>query len=91
MSPPPLQLHKVWLACLLGDFKRQPADTVKLKVDKQSALALSKNPVFHERSKHIDVRYHFIKECLNNRSVNADFIGTKNQLVDILTKALGRV
>ena len=47
--------------------------------------------MFHERSKHINVRYHFIRECLDNRSVSADFIGTKDQLADLLTKALRRV
>ncbi|XP_062224593.1 secreted RxLR effector protein 161-like [Phragmites australis] len=69
----------------------KPNDTVKLNVDNQSALALSKNPVLHERSKHIDVHYHFIRECLDNRSVSADFIGTNDQLADLLKKALGRV
>ena len=75
----------------LGDFKGRDVDTVELKIDNKSALALIQNPVFHERSKHIDVRYHFIRECLDNRSVSADFIGTKDQLADLLTKALGRV
>ena len=76
---------------MLGDFKGKHTDTVELKVDNQSALVLSKNHVFYERSKQIDMCYHFIKECLDNMSVNADFIGTMDQLVDILTQALGRV
>jgi hypothetical protein len=53
----------VWLARLLGDFKGRDTSTVELKIDKKSALALMKNSVFHEHSKHIDVCYHFIKEC----------------------------
>uniref|UniRef100_A0A0A9HJY2 Retrovirus-related Pol polyprotein from transposon TNT 1-94 n=1 Tax=Arundo donax TaxID=35708 RepID=A0A0A9HJY2_ARUDO len=60
-------------------------------MDNMSALALIKNLVFHERSKHIDVRYHFIRECMGNGSISARFIGTKDQLADIFTKALGRV
>jgi hypothetical protein len=80
----------VWLARLLGNFKGRDADTVELKIDNKSALALIQNPVFHERSKHIDVRYHFIRECREDGRINADFIGTKDQLADIQTKALGR-
>jgi hypothetical protein len=81
----------VWLARLLGDFKGRDADTVELKIDNKSALALIQNPVFHERSKHIDVRYHFIRECREDGRISADFVSTKDQLADIQTKALGRV
>lgn len=76
----------IWLARLLGDLKGEKADTFKLKID-MSALALSKNPVFHEQSKHIDVRYRFIRDCVENGSISTDFVGTKDQLADILTKA----
>jgi hypothetical protein len=56
----------------------------------KSAIELSKNPVFHDRSKHIDVRYHYIRECIEKDRVNIEQINTKLQLADILTKALGR-
>jgi hypothetical protein len=54
-------------------------------VDSKSALALAKNPVFHERSKHIRVRHHFI------RCIKAGYINTKDQLADLLIKPLGRI
>jgi hypothetical protein len=38
-------------------------------VDNQSAIALSKNPVFHDRSKHIDVHYHYIRECVDENRI----------------------
>jgi hypothetical protein len=60
-------------------------------VDNKYALTLAKYPVFHERSKHIDIRYHFIRGCLEDGSIIASFINTSDQLVDILTKSLGRV
>jgi hypothetical protein len=60
-------------------------------VDSKSALALARNPVFHERSKHIDLRYHFIQNCLAEGTVRATYINTVDQLVDILMKALERV
>jgi hypothetical protein len=52
----------LWLARLLGDLLRRDTGAVELRVDSQSALALAKNLVFHKRSKHIRVRYHFIRD-----------------------------
>jgi hypothetical protein len=81
----------LWLARLLGDLLGRDVGAVELRVDSQSALALAKNPVFHERSKHIRVRYHFIRDCLTEGSINARYINTKDQLADLLTKPLGRI
>jgi hypothetical protein len=50
----------IWLARLLGDLLGRDTRAVELRVDSKSAMSLAKNPVFHERSKHIRVRYHFI-------------------------------
>jgi hypothetical protein len=58
-------------------------------VDIKSALALSKNPVFHERSKHIRIKYHFIRGCLEEGSMKASYIRSEDQLANILTKSLG--
>jgi hypothetical protein len=60
-------------------------------VDSKPALTLAKNPVFHERSKHIRVRLHFIGGYLEEWSIKAGYINTKDQLVDLLTKPLGRI
>ena len=79
-----------WLARLLAELKGEKASTTTLKIDNQSAIALSKNPVFHDRSKHIDVRYHYIRECVEEDRVRLESIGTTEQLADMLTKALGK-
>ena len=63
---------------------------VKLYIDKKSAISLCKNPVHHDRSKHIDVKYHFIRECVEEGRADVKHIGTTDQLADLLTKALGR-
>ena len=63
---------------------------VKLLMDNMSAIALSKNPVHHDRSKHIDTEFHFIRECIEESKVEVDHIGTVDQLADIFTKALVR-
>ncbi|GJY50741.1 hypothetical protein Tco_0441588 [Tanacetum coccineum] len=58
--------------------------------DNKSAIALCYNNVQHSRSKHIDIRFHFIKEQVENRVVELYFFNTEYQLADIFTKALGR-
>ena len=63
--------------------------TVKLLMDNMSAIALSKNPVHHDRSKHIDTRYHFLRESIEEGKVEVDYVGTEEQLTDLFTKALG--
>ena len=81
----------IWLSRLLGGLLDIQAPTVKLLVDNKSAIALSKNPVHHDRSKHIDTRFHFIRDCVDRGEVDIDHVSTTGQLADILTKALGRV
>lgn len=81
----------VWLSRLLGELTSELPAMVRLCVDNKSAIALSKNPVHHDRSKHIDTRFHYIQECINDGKVEVDHVGTDGQLADILTKALGHV
>jgi hypothetical protein len=81
----------LWLIQLLGDLLDRDTGAVELRVDSKSALALVKNPIFHERSKHIRVRYQFIRGYIEEESFKACYINTKDQLVDLLTKPLGRI
>jgi hypothetical protein len=78
----------IWLARLLGDLLGRDTRAVELRVDSKSALSLAKNPVFLEWSKHIWVRYHFIRGCLEE---GRGYINTKDQLADLLTKPLVRI
>jgi hypothetical protein len=57
-------------------------------VDNKSAIALVKNPVFHDRSKHIDTRFHFLRECIVKNEVEVKFVKTHDQVADIFTKPL---
>ena len=56
--------------------------------DNTSTIKLSKNPVLHGRSKHIRVRFHFLRDLTKEGTVNLLFCGTRNQLVDLLTNPL---
>ena len=81
----------VWMNRLIGELMNNEKLKVKLMVDNQSEITLSKNPVHHYRTKHIDTRYHFIKQCVEDKKIEIVFIWTEDQLVDIFTKALGKV
>ena len=62
-----------------------------LMVDNQPAIALTKNPVLHDRSKHIDVKFHFLRDCVDGGQIVIEFVETGRQLADVLTKPLGRL
>ena len=78
----------IWLQDLLGEVIGQASSKVVVKVDNKYAIALTKNPVFHGRSKHIDKRFHFIRECVEEELVAVNHVAGKEQKADILTKAL---
>lgn len=59
-----------------------------LCVDNTSAVKLIKNPEFHQRSKHIDVRYHFLRDLYNRGEIDITYVTSEEQLADICTKAL---
>ena len=58
--------------------------------DNKSAIAIAKNPVSHERSKHISIKYHFIREAQEKGEIQLHYCQTGEQLADIFTKALPR-
>jgi hypothetical protein len=81
----------VWLARLLSELKDAEIHVPVLRVDNKSTISIVKNPVHHDRSKHIDVRYHLIQEYEQTGQIAVEFIRTEEQLGDILTKPLGKV
>ncbi|GKB15021.1 integrase, catalytic region, zinc finger, CCHC-type containing protein [Tanacetum coccineum] len=79
----------LWMRSQLSDYGFV-LNKIPLYCDNQSAIALCCNSVQHSRSKHIDIRHHFIKEQVERRVVELYFVETKYQLADIFTKALPR-
>ena len=65
-------------------------DPTMIHCDNQSCIKLSVNPMFHDKSKHIDIWYHHIRYCVQWKIVLLKYIPTKDQDADILTKALGK-
>jgi hypothetical protein len=79
----------IWLARLLAELSNGEEEQVMLKVDNKSAISLAKNLVFHERSKHIEVKYHLIRDCVETKKIELEFVPTEHQLANMLTKPLG--
>ena len=74
----------------LFELQHQQNEPTPIFCDNNSAIALSRNHVFHKRSKHIDTRYHFIRELINNNEISVEFCTSRNQFVDLFTKPLGK-
>ena len=79
----------VWLTRILKDLGIPIKDPTPLFCDNMCTIYLARNPVFHARTKHIEVHYHFIREHVLAGDVDLQHISTNLQTADIFTKALG--
>nr|GFB26156.1 retrotransposon protein, putative, unclassified [Tanacetum cinerariifolium] len=77
----------LWMRTQLTDYGFH-FDKIPMCCDSKAAIAISYNPVQHSRTKHIDIRYHFIKKKVEKGIVELFFVGTEYQLADLFTKAL---
>lgn len=83
----------LWLQQLLADLNYRGTDARPFQVyeDNRAAIDLAKNPGFHKRTKHIDVRYHFVQDHLTEGDIVISYLDTNNMVADGLTKSLGTV
>lgn len=81
----------IWLKNVLGQITGDKLGPVVLFIDNKSAIDLAKNPMFHGRSKHIDVRFHFIRECVERGEVIVKHVSSLEQRADGMTKALATI
>ena len=78
----------VWLKHLLKRMKEEVNKPVILYCENTSAINISKNPVMHAKTKHIAIKYHYVRDLVEDKKVKMEYIHTKEQIVDIFTKPL---
>ena len=77
----------LWIKQQLEDYGMSQ-NKISIKCDNTSAINISKNPIQHSRTKHIEIRHHFIRNHVQNENIVLEFVPTKDQLADIFTKPL---
>lgn len=80
----------MWIKQFLSDINEYKQDSMCLNLDNQSAISVIKNINFHKRCKHIEIKYHFIKEKYHQKVIVLKFVSSECQFADILTKALSK-
>ena len=78
----------IWLSKILEELRFKQKGATIIFCDNNSAIKLSKNPVLHGRSKHIDVKYYFLRDLNNEGTVELQYCRSEDQLADIFTKPL---
>ena len=80
--------ESIWIQRLLRELGRTTEDHKVIYGDNQGSIALANNPQYHARTKHIDIQYHFIRECVENGQIQLEYCPTEDMIADGLTKAL---
>lgn len=78
----------LWLRQLMKSVDAEQKNTTMLRVDNQGAIKLIRNPELHRPTKHIDVRYHLIRDHVEKKNIDVEYVPSKEQLADIFTKGL---
>lgn len=81
----------IWLHKLLAGLFGDVLEMTTIQCDNQSCVKLSENPVFHDRSKHIEMQYHYLRDMVQKGSILLQYIQTKEQIADVFTKPLHAV
>ena len=81
----------VWLHKLLADLFGHEMDSIVIHCDNQSCVKLSENPVFYNKSKHIEIKYHYIRDMMQRKAVHVQYLSTHEQVADVFTKLLARM
>ena len=81
----------IWLRLLLDNLNYASGMATTIFQDNQGCIALAKNPIFHARTKHIDIKFHFLREKVEEGVITLEYKSTDEMIADGLAKALGRV
>jgi len=78
----------IWMKRILEKLSQSQSQCSTIFCDNSSTIKLSRNPVMHGRNKHIDVRFHFLRDLTKEGIIELIYCGTQEQLADVMTKAL---
>ena len=78
----------MWMKQMLKDIGIGFTEPVIIYYDSTSTLSMSKNPVFHSKTKHISIKYHVLREKVAKKEIRLEYVSTKDQIADIFTKPL---
>lgn len=81
----------LWLHTFIGELRGKQAPPLTIHCDNQGAIALSKDNKFHARTKHINIRHHFVHEAIEDGKLSVMYIPTDDNPADIFTKPLAKV
>ena len=81
----------LWLRTLLNDLNFLQEQPTVINEDNQGVIALCRNPKYHSRTKHIDIKYHFIREKIDNMEIALKYCPAEEMIADTLTKPLGKI
>ena len=81
----------VYLNRLLVDLHDKSYEPVNIRGDNQGAIAMVKNPVKHNRSKHIDVKYYFIRDYLLQKGISVNYVPSEDNIADVMTKPCPKI
>jgi hypothetical protein len=76
----------VWLHKLFADLFQHVLDSTIIHYGNQSCVKIFENPMFHEKSNHIDIKYHYIQDMVQRKEVLVQYLPTYEQVFDVLTK-----
>ena len=81
----------IWIQKLMLGLFNLDLDTTMILHDNQICIKMMENPMFHDRSKHIEIQYFYIKDMMHKGAIKLQYVSTDEQLSDVLTKPLSRV
>jgi hypothetical protein len=81
----------IWLQKLLTGLFDLEMEATTILCDNQSCIKMTENPVFYDKSKHIEIRYHYIHDMVQRGAIKLQYVSTDEQVADVLTKPLSQV
>ena len=81
----------LWMKQMLKDIHIHYNEPIPIFCDNTSAINISKNPIMYSKTKHIPIKFHFLREQVMSKVIKVEYVGTKDHIVDVFTKPLSKM